>query len=324
MTTVVVTADLPAGGTDPLLDAGLDVVQLDDRSPASLVAAAGTADAVVSQLTDRIDASVLDAGSGRLRVVANVAAGYDNIDVAHAAGLGITVCNTPGVLDETTAELAFALALMARRRTTDAEQTLRAGQWGGWDINGFLGHDLAGATMGIVGWGQIGRALGRRAAAFGMDVIHTTRRATGEPGYVATLDELLARADVVSLHVPLTPATHHLIGPAQLAAMRSTAVLVNTSRGRVVDEAALAAALHDGTIFGAGLDVYEDEPTVHPRLLDAPGAVLLPHIGSATVATRTAMARAASTAVLDVLAGRPTAAAVPVPPNPDQTPRSPR
>lgn len=310
MTTVVVTAALPDGGTDPLHAAGLDVVQLEDRSSVSLVAAAASADAMVTQLTDRIDATVLDAGRGRLRVVANVAAGYDNIDVAHAASVGITACNTPGVLDETTAELAFALALMARRRTSDAEATLRAGRWRGWDINGFLGHDLAGATLGVVGWGQIGRALARRAEAFGMEVVHTSRRPTGEPGQVATLAELLDRADVVSLHVPLTSETHHLIGAAELAAMGPDAVLVNTSRGPVVDEAALADALHAGTIFGAGIDVYEDEPTVHPRLLDAPGAVLLPHIGSATVATRTAMARAASIAVVDVLAGRPTTATI--------------
>jgi glyoxylate reductase len=320
VTRVVVTAALPAGGTDPLLEAGVDVVPLDDRSPASLVAAAADADALVTQLPDRIDAAVLEGGRGRLRVVANVAAGYDNVDVDHAARLGIAVCNTPGVLDETTAELAFALALMARRRTSDAERALREGRWTGWDINGFLGHDLAGSTLGVVGWGQIGRALGRCAAAFGMQVVHTARRPTGEPGFLASLDELLATADVVSLHVPLTPATRHLIGAPQLATMRPTAVLVNTSRGPVVDEEALADALHAGTLFGAGLDVYEDEPHVNPRLLDAPGAVLLPHIGSATVATRTAMARAASTAVLDVLAGRSTPALVT--PTADQ--RSPR
>jgi len=316
VTTVVVTAALPDGGTDPLVAAGLDVVPLDDRSPAALVEAARSADALVTQLTDRIDGAVLEAGSPRLRVVANVAAGYDNIDVIRATELGITACNTPGVLHETTAELAFALALMARRRTTDAERVLRSGAWGGWDINGFLGHDLAGATMGIVGWGQIGRALGRRAEAFGMRVVHTARRPTGEPGYLATLDHLLEQADVVSLHVPLTPATHHLISTPQLRAMRPTAVLVNTARGPVVDEAALAEALHAGAIFGAGIDVYEDEPVPHPRLLDAPGAVLLPHIGSATVATRTAMAHAACTAVVDVLAGRSTPAAITPPPTP--------
>lgn len=319
MTRVVVTAALPEGGTDPLVAAGPEVVQLDRRTPDDLVAAASSADALVTQLTDRIDAAVLDAGAGRLRVVANVAAGHDNIDVAHAAALGITACNTPGVLHETTAELAFGLVLMARRRTSDAERTLREGSWSGWDVNGFLGHDLAGATLGIVGWGQIGRALARRAQAFGMQVIHTGRRPSGEAGWVASLDELLALSDAVSLHVPLTDETRHLISTAELEAMRPTAVLVNTSRGPVVDEAALAEALHAGTIFGAGIDVYEDEPAVHPRLLDAPGAVLLPHIGSATVATRTAMARAACNAVVDVLAGRPTAAAVTSPPTPRST-----
>lgn len=310
MTTVVVTATLPAGGTDPLVGAGHEVIQLADRVSATIAEAVRGADALVTQLTDRVDAAVLEAGHPRLRVVANVAAGYDNIDVARATQLGIAVCNTPGVLDETTAELAFLLMLMARRRIADAELALRAGEWHGWRIDAFLGHDLAGATAGIVGWGRIGQALGRRARAFGMEVVHTARRPTGEPGYVATLDELLRRSDVVSLHVPLTADTRHLIGAPQLAAMRPTAVLVNTSRGPVVDEAALADALHGGQIFGAGLDVFEDEPSVHPRLLDAPGAVLLPHVGSATVATRTAMARAASTAVVDVLAGNDTAAVV--------------
>lgn len=274
-----------------------------DAGPDGLRRAASSADALVSLLTDPIDRAVLEAGAGRLRVVANVAAGHDNIDVAAAHELGVTVCNTPGILDETTAELAFALSLMARRRTTDAEATLRAGGWTGWELDGFLGHDLLGATLVVVGWGRIGRAVGRRAGAFGMEVLHTARRPTGEPGHVADLDEALGRADVVSLHVPLTAETHHLIDRCRLALLRPTAVLVNTSRGRVVDEAALADALHDGSLFGAGLDVYEDEPTVHPGLLDAPGAVLLPHIGSATVATRTAMARA-------VLAGWPSGAVV--------------
>lgn len=308
MSTVLVTADLPDGPLDPLLAAGHVVSSL--GAGESLAEAAARADALVCLLTDRIDRAVLAAGAGRLRVVANVAAGFDNIDVEAAAAHGIAVCTTPGILDESTAELAFALALMARRRTTDAEAALRAGRWDGWAIDGFLGHDLHGATMGVVGWGRIGRALGRRAAAFGMEVIHTARRSTGADGFVADLDELLARADVVSLHVPLTAATRHLITAERLARMKPTAVLVNTARGPVVDEAALAEALHAGTIFGAGLDVFADEPAVHPRLLTAPGAVLLPHVGSATVATRRAMARAAATAVVDVLAGRPTDAVV--------------
>jgi glyoxylate reductase len=298
--TVVVTGELPAGSLD-VLDAGNhEVVQLSGGR--GLAEAVGPASAVICLLTDRIDRALLAAGR-RLQVVANVAAGYDNIDVATASELGIAVTNTPGVLDESTADLAFTLALMARRGVGGAERTLRAGEWRGWAITDFLGHDVHGATLGIVGWGRIGQAVARRGAAFGMEVLHSSRRPTGAPGEVG-LDELLRRSDVVSLHVPLTAGTRHLIDAARLATMKPTAVLVNTARGAVVDEAALADALHTGTIFGAGLDVFEDEPSVHPRLLAAPNAVLLPHIGSATVATRTAMARMAASSVVEVLAGR--------------------
>lgn len=302
MTTTVVTAAMPPGSLDALHEAGHDVVQLGEGR--WLVDAIRSADAVISILTDRVDCSLLEVGAaGRLRVVANVAAGYDNIDVAAAEALGIAVTNTPGVLDESTADLAFTLALMARRGIGDTERTLRAGDWRGWTVTDFLGHDVHGATLGIVGWGRIGRAVARRGAAFGMHVLHTARRPAGEPGET-TLDELLRRSDVVSLHVPLTADTRHLIDAGRLSSMQPTSVLVNTARGAVVDEAALADALHDGTIFGAGLDVFENEPAVHPRLLTAPNAVLLPHIGSATVATRTAMARMAASSVLAVLDGR--------------------
>jgi glyoxylate reductase len=304
----VVSGALPDGALDPLHDAGHHVVQLDgegSQGGGALLAAVADADAdaLVCLLTDRIDRPLLEAGAGgRLRVVANVAVGFDNVDVSAAADLGIVVTNTPGVLDESTADLAFALALMARRATTDAERTLRTGGWHGWSIDGFLGHDVHGATMGIVGWGRVGRAVARRAEAFGMEVLHTSRRSSGEPEEVS-LDELIERADVVSLHVPLTDDTRHLIDTARLRQMKPTSVLVNTARGPVVDEAALAEALHAGTIFGAGLDVFEEEPLVHPRLLDAPRVVLLPHVGSATVATRTAMARLAASSVVAVLAG---------------------
>jgi glyoxylate reductase len=299
--TVVVSAALPGGALDPLHEAGHRVVQLADGQ--GLVEAVADADGLVCLLTDRIDRPLLERGAaGRLRVVATVAVGFDNVDVPAAAELGITVTNTPGVLDESTADLAFALALMARRATTDAERTLRTGGWHGWAIDGFLGHDVHGATMGIVGWGRIGQAVARRAEAFGMTVLHTRSTPTGQPGEVS-LDELLARSDVVSLHVPLTVATRHLIDAPRLGQMKPTAVLVNTSRGPVVDEVALADALHSGGIFGAGLDVYDGEPSVDPRLLRAPRTVLLPHIGSATVATRTAMARLAASSVVAVLAG---------------------
>jgi glyoxylate reductase len=301
VTTTVITAELPAGSLDALHEAGHDVVQLDDNG--RLADVVGSADALICVLTDQVDRSVLETGAaGRLRVVANVAVGHDNIDVGAADALGIAVTNTPGILDESTADLAFALALMARRGTGAAERTLRAGTWRGWAVTDFLGHDVHGATLGIVGWGRIGRAVARRGAAFGMQVLHTARRPTGEPGET-TLDELFRRSDVVSLHVPLTDDTRHFVDARRLASMKPTSVLVNTARGAVVDEAALAEALHDGTIFGAGLDVFEHEPTVHPRLLTAPNAVLLPHIGSATVATRTAMARMAAASVLAVLDG---------------------
>ena len=308
MARVLVTRRLPEGGTDPLTAAGHDVVQRTGDVPygqEELVSLAADVDGIVCLLTDRIDEEVLAAGaSARLRVVANVAVGYDNIDVAAAHRLGVAVCNTPGVLDETTADLAFLLVLAASRLASDAEHDLRHDAWPGWGVTQYLGRDVHGATLGLVGYGRIGRAVARRATGFGMQVLHHARRPTEMPGYVAELEQLLTRADVVSLHVPLTPATRHLIGARELAVMGPDAVLVNTARGPVVDEEALAEALHAGTIFAAGLDVFEREPDVHPRLLCAPRTVLLPHIGSASRATRTEMARVASQGACDVLAGR--------------------
>jgi glyoxylate reductase len=314
---VLVTRALPSGSLDDLVAAGHEVVPpLDDdrpRSAAELAEGAADADALVCLLTDRIDRAVLAAGAGRLRVVANVAVGFDNIDVAAAGEFGITVCNTPGVLDEATADLAFLLILAASRLTSDAERDLRAGRWPGWGLNQYLGREVNGAVLGIVGWGRIGQAVARRALGFGITVLHHARHDTRDTGYLRDLDDLLARADIVSLHVPLTPETRHLVDERRLALMKPTSVLVNTSRGPIVDEAALARALHAGTIFAAGLDVFEEEPKVHPDLLSAPRAVLLPHIGSATVQTRTAMARLAVRGVLDVLDGRTPTNVVSVP-----------
>ncbi|HEX6311291.1 MAG TPA: D-glycerate dehydrogenase [Acidimicrobiia bacterium] len=313
---VFVTRTLPAGSLEPLLDAGYRVLgpgAADPRDPAGVDPSPGPdelrkavagADGLVCLLTDRIDRSVIEAGAGRLRVIANVAVGHDNIDLGAARRAGIVVCNTPGVLDETTADLAFALILAASRLMSEAEADLRAGRWTGWDVTEYLGHDVHGAILGVVGWGRIGQAVARRAAGFGMQVLHHTRRPTGEPGCIADLDHLLGVADVVTLHVPLTAATRHLVDARRLALMKSTAVLVNTARGPVVDEEALADALQAGRLFAAGLDVYEHEPAVHPRLLDAPRTVLLPHIASASVATRTAMGRLAARSVVEVLAGR--------------------
>jgi glyoxylate reductase len=270
-----------------------------------LAALAPEVDAIVCLLTDPIDQQVLRAGaSGRLRAVGNVAVGYNNIDVVEANRLGISVCNTPGVLDETTADLAFLLVLAASRLAAEAEGDLRAGRWHGWGINQYLGRDVHGSVLGLVGYGRIARAVARRATGFGMQVLHHSRRPTGEEGYVSDLDELMRLSDIVSIHVPLTEQTRHMIGPEQLELIGPQGVLVNTSRGPVVDEAALAAALTSATIFAAGLDVYEEEPKIHPALLEAPRAVLLPHIGSASRGTRTRMARLACEGVCELLAGR--------------------
>jgi glyoxylate reductase len=309
---VLVTRPLTDGGTDPLVDAGHEVVLRPDGAalgPAELAALAAEYDGIVCHLTDRIDAAVLESGrAGRLRVVANAAVGYDNIDVVSATAMGITVCNTPGVLDDTTADLAFLLILTATRLASDAERDLREGRWTGWGFGTHLARDVHAATLGLVGFGRIARAVAQRAQGFDMEVIHTTRHDTGLPGFVPTLDELLERSDVVSLHVPLSEATRHLIGAAELERMKPTAVLINTARGPIVDENALVDALESGSLYAAGLDVFDGEPKVNPRVLSAPRTTLLPHIGSATIATRTRMARLACQGVCDVLAGR-------IPPN---------
>jgi glyoxylate reductase len=307
MSRLLVTCRLPEGGLDPVAAVpDVEIVQRSSDKGATseeLAAMAGEVDGIVSMVTDRIDAAVLAAGAGRLRVVANVAVGYDNIDVPAATEAGVVVCNTPGMVERATADLAFALILAASRGLSEAEADLRAGGWHGWAIDQYLGRDVYGATLGIVGYGGIGRAVAERARGFAMEILHHTRTPTGEPGWVADLPELLARADVVSLHIPLTPGTRHLIGRPELAAMKPTAILVNTARGPVVDEEALAEALEQGQIGAAGIDVYEREPTVHPRLLAAPHTVLLPHIGTATVDTRLGMSRMAVRSALAVLAG---------------------
>jgi glyoxylate reductase len=302
---VLVTRRLPEGGLEPLAGHELVGPKPDDvpYSPDELRALAGEVDAIVCLLTDRIDAGVLAAGADRLRVVGNVAVGYDNVDVATAHRQGIVVCNTPGVLDETTADTAVLLMLAAARLASDAERDLRSGAWAGWSINEYLGEDVHDAVLGIVGFGRIGRAVAERAAGFGMRSIHHARRPTGVAGYVADLDALMSHSDFVTLHVPGGPDTHHLIDARRIALMKPHAVLVNTARGTVVDEAALAAALHAGRLFAAGIDVYEREPEIHPGLLNAPRTVLLPHIGSASRRTRTRMATLATSAVATVLAG---------------------
>ncbi len=265
------------------------------------------ADAVVSLLTERIDAELLDAAGPQLKVVANVAVGYDNIDVPACTERGVVATNTPGVLTEATADIALGLILSATRRLGEGERLIRSGKDWKWGMFFLLGSSLQGKTLGIVGMGGIGQATARRAKAFGMEIVYQSRREI-DPGVAAELgawrvelDELLANSDIVSLHCPYGPGTHHLIGSGQLAAMKESAYLINTARGPIVDEAALAAALREGQIAGAGLDVFENEPSVHPGLLELENVVLVPHLGSATVETRTAMAMLAADNALAVL-----------------------
>ena len=262
-------------------------------------------DGLLCLVTERIDADLL-AAAPRLRAVANCAVGYDNIDVAAAAARGIVVTNTPDVLTETSADLAWALLLAAARRIAEGDRFVRSGAWQGWSPDLLLGTDVHGATLGIVGLGRIGAAVARRARGFGMRVLYTQRQRLRRPpagARFASLHRLLAQADFVSLHVPLTPATRHLVGARELARMKRTAILVNTSRGQVVDERALVRALASGRIAAAGLDVYEREPEVPAALRALPNVVLTPHIASATTQTRRRMALLAATNLAAALAG---------------------
>ena len=278
--------------------AGLEIDQRVADAPISreeLLARVSGCLALIPMPTDRVDGAVMDAGP--LRVVANHAVGTDNVDLEAARARGIVVTNTPGVLTEATADLAMTLLLAAARRVGEGERLVREGRFTGWGPGMLVGADLDGAVLGIVGMGRIGHAVAGRGRAFGLSVIGRTRR-EGPP-----LAELLARSDFLSLHCPLTPETHHLIGEAELRAMKSTAVLINTARGPVVEEGALVRALEEGWIAAAGLDVYEREPQVHPGLLELSNAILLPHLGSATRKSRQAMARLAAEGAIAVLTG---------------------
>ena len=282
-------------------------------APEALAAALADCDGLMCALTDRVDAALL-ARAPRLKVVANIAVGYNNIDVPACTARGVMATNTPGVLDDSTADLAWALMLGTARRITEVERRIRAGEWTGWRLKQWLGVDVHHATLGIVGMGRIGQAIARRALGFEMKVVyHNRKRIAPElerkcnAAYVA-LDELLAQSDFVVLQVPYSPETHHLIAAAQLKKMKPSAILINSTRGGVVDDAALVAALQDGTIRGAGLDVYENEPKIHPEFLKLDNVVLAPHIGSSTEATRKAMAMLAARNLVAALQGH-------VPPN---------
>lgn len=264
---------------------------------------AGT-DALICLLLDRIDAAVLDRAPA-LRVVANCAVGLDNIDLAAATARRVAVTNTPDVLTDATAELAFALMLAAARRLGEGERLVRSGTWAGWALDQLLGVGLGGKQLGIVGFGRIGQAMARRALGFGMHVVYADpHEVSAEPARRVPVDELFASSDVVSLHCPLVPETRHLVDARRLALMKPTAILVNTARGGCVHEPALIEALEAGRLFAAALDVYDREPALDPRLLACPRLTLAPHIGSATTGARTQMAQLCADAVIAVLSGR--------------------
>ena len=320
MTRIFITRPIPERGIRLLTDTfGPEAVEVspNDRpiTRDELLQGARGADALLPILTDTVDATVMDAAGPQLKVIANYAVGYNNIDVAGANARGILVTNTPGVLTETTADLAWSLLMAAARRICEAERYLRAGLWKSWGPQLFLGVDIHGQTMGIYGMGRIGQAIARRAKGFGMRILyHDVNRlapsSETEMG-IAYADKpaFLAESDFISIHVPLLAETRHAFGEPEFRAMKDSAVLVNTSRGPVVDEAALARALKSGQIFAAGLDVYEDEPAVHSGLLECENAVLVPHIGSATRETRSKMAHMAAQNIVARLKGQ-------TPPNP--------
>jgi glyoxylate reductase len=266
------------------------------------------AEAVICTLADRIDSALLS-NAPHLKIVANYAVGYNNIDLAAAHRHGIIVTNTPDVLTDATADLTWALLLAVARRVVEGDRWLRAGNWPGWAPTQMLGQDLSGKTLGIVGMGRIGQAVAQRAQGFRMAVVYASRQPVTAPAGFSwsrqSLDEVLGQSDFLSLHVPLTEITRHLIGPHALAMMKPTSILINTSRGPVIDESAMVSALQAGRIAGAGLDVYEHEPAVHPGLAALPNVVLLPHLGSATQETRIRMGQVCLDNIAAVLSGRP-------------------
>jgi glyoxylate reductase len=265
---------------------------------------------LLAMLTDRVDDELLDRAGPGLRVVANFAVGHDNLDLEACTARGVLATNTPDVVTEATADMTWALLLAAARRVAEGDRLLRAGRPWVWGPEFLLGFEVHGKTLGVIGLGRIGRAVARRAAGFAMPVVYTARHRlpAGEEAALGVawreLDELLAEADFVTVHTGLSAATRHLIGAGQLARMKPTAVLVNTARGPIVDEAALVAALRAGELGAAGLDVFEREPEVHPRLLELDNATVAPHLGTATLATRVAMGLAAAGNLLAALEGR--------------------
>jgi len=304
---ILVTRKLPSSILSRLEAVGaVDLYSDDGTMPhEELIARIGDKDAVVCMLTDRIDRSVIDATT-RLKIAANVAVGYNNVDVPYAKSKGVIVTNTPDVLTESVADFTWALILAITRRLSEGERLLRRGGWKGWAFDFMLGTELRGKQLGIVGFGRIGQAVAARAAAFGMRVAYSGRRDMRVPGAeFMSLDRLLNSSDVVSLHVPLSNDTRHLIDKKAIARMKRSAYLVNTARGPIVDEEALAWALQQHLLAGAALDVYENEPAVHADLLRLENVLLVPHLGSGTTETRLGMAALAVDNVVAVLSGKP-------------------
>jgi glyoxylate reductase len=287
--------------------AEVDYIGTDEGlTPAELIEHARGKHAVVSQLTDRLSRDVISQLDPTVRVIAQVAVGYDNIDVPAATERKILVTNTPGILSDTTADFAFALLMAAARRVVEAHEFAHSGQWTRWGIDLLVGQDIHHRTLGILGMGRIGQAVARRGLGFSMRILYAGSKPVelDFPAEFVSKETLLRESDFISLHVPLNQSTRHLIGEAELNLMRKTAVLVNTARGPVVDEAALAQALKNNVIAAAGIDVFEHEPQIHPELLQCRNAVLAPHIGTASVATRTRMSMMAAENAVAVILGK--------------------
>jgi len=311
---LLITRRLPTT-VEQHLDAHFDTTFNPDDTPLDrdqLAQAMRDYDALCPTITDRLDADILGIADARVRIIANFGAGVDHVDLAAARGAGIVVTNTPDVLTDATAELAILLMLSAARRAGEGERVLRAGEWSGWTPTNLIGQSIVGKTLGLVGFGRIAQMTAERArAGFGMKIAYFSRRrisaeieAKLDARYVPSLEALATEADILSLHTPGGAETHHMIDAALLARMKPGAILVNTARGTVVDEAALAEALATGRIAAAGLDVYEKEPQVHPALLERDNAVLLPHLGSATIETRVAMGMRAAANLESFFDGR--------------------
>ncbi len=296
--TVIVTRRLPDTVETRLRELFNTELNLHDEplSRAALIDAVGRCDVLAPTITDKIDAEVIAKAGERLKLIANFGAGVDHIDVAAANARGIAVTNTPGVLTEDTADLTLALIMAVSRRIVEGANVAQAGGFTGWAPTWMMGRRISGKRLGIIGMGRIGEAVARRAKAFGMQIHYHNRKPVSgriaedlEATYWDSLDQMLARMDIITVNCPHTPATYHLLSARRLKLMQPHAILVNTARGEIIDENALADQLAKGAIAGAGLDVYEFEPTINPKLLKLPNAVLLPHLGSATVEARTEM-----------------------------------